>query len=138
MEPQTSAELPAYADVTSPAPSREPVTHSDSLGGEHGGKPFATLNIVSRAASANNQPVGYEGQPIVGSVDLNVEKETAFEAITVTVNFLLTNGFDNYELKYAICSLLVTSWLGTISALHLSRLPSSYGPRRKRGVLAHF
>ncbi|KIP05984.1 hypothetical protein PHLGIDRAFT_14153 [Phlebiopsis gigantea 11061_1 CR5-6] len=84
MEPQTSAELPAYADVTSPTPSREPVTHSDSLGGEHGGKPFATLNIVSRAASANNQPVGYEGQPIVGSVDLNVEKETAFEAIAVT------------------------------------------------------
>ena len=129
MDPQT-AELPAYADISSQAPSREPVTHSVSLGGERG-KAFATLNVVSLAPSAESQPVGFEGQPVVGSVDLNVEKETAFESITVTVSLSFTICFSTCKLMHNVHSFVATSWLETICGSPLSRLLRSYGPHHR-------
>lgn len=67
---------------------REPVTHSYPLGFDED-KAWATLHVVSKALSADSLPHLLEGEPITGSVDLDLAKEKAIKSITISVRSLV-------------------------------------------------
>ena len=83
-------EPPPYTDVISAVPARDPVTHTAFLPNRHG-KPFATLNVVSHAPSAEHSPIVHEGEPVIGALYLKLEEETALKSIDVSVSICLAN-----------------------------------------------
>jgi len=50
------------------------------------GKPWATLNVLSRGNSSRT-PVILEGEPIVGTVEVKLQKPDHIEAVTVKVEY---------------------------------------------------
>ena len=88
---EDTSDLPPYshnADVDHPPPtqsSRELVTRSVSLKDSHG-KEYATLNIVSSARSADHMPIMREGEPLEGSLELNLVEDTSMQSVSISVS----------------------------------------------------
>jgi hypothetical protein len=80
----TDDELPAYDATHAPSSRRERVKHAFHLrGGSR--KPWLTLHVTSRAANATQRPFVLGGEPLVGEVELQLDKAEYVQAIDVSV-----------------------------------------------------
>ena len=89
MTPQglpSHTDLPAYtARLSLSRPNvREPVVHTYSLK-DGRGRAWLILNVASRAPSPFCLPQLYEGEPVRGSVEVDLEKETQVKAVDIMV-----------------------------------------------------
>jgi hypothetical protein len=77
-------ELPAYDATNAPSSRRERVQHAFHLrSGSR--KPWLTLHVTSRAASATQRPFVLGGEPLVGEIELQLDKAESIQAIEVSV-----------------------------------------------------
>jgi hypothetical protein len=91
----TDDELPAYDSTHAPSSRRERVQHAFHL--RNGSrKPWLTLHVTSRAANATQRPFVLGGEPIVGEIELQLDKAEYVQAIEVSVRR------DNSELETSI------------------------------------
>jgi hypothetical protein len=80
----TDDELPAYDETHAPSSRRERVQHTFHLrSGSR--KPWLTLHVTSRAANATQRPFVLGGEPLVGEVELQLDKAEYVQAIDVSV-----------------------------------------------------
>ena len=83
---QIHTELPPYTRHHTQAPCyRERVGHVFTLANGRS-KPWATLKLLSSATSSERLPTYYQREPIVGSLELNLEKSDAIMSISATVS----------------------------------------------------
>ncbi|KAJ3007784.1 hypothetical protein NUW54_g3408 [Trametes sanguinea] len=78
-------ELPAYArSITTEwdVPPAEQVHHF-SLTSKKISSPQLSLTVMSRAKSATDRPTFYQCAPIIGSVELSLDKETLIDEVSV-------------------------------------------------------
>jgi hypothetical protein len=93
-------ELPAYTKrvrrprraVETPEPAK--TDHTFHLLGSKTNKPWATLKVNSSARHGQHIPTFFEDEPIVGCVDLDLEKEDAIQTVTVTVRGIFNSVFE--------------------------------------------
>lgn len=84
------SELPAYspregiASLTTASGPRDLVTHSYPLINKQG-RQWVTLNVMSKARSPDSLPRVFEGEPILGSVELDLSEETSMKSVSVSV-----------------------------------------------------
>ena len=87
-------ELPAYSPppesptINAALSPREPVTHTCSLTNRQG-KDWARLKVISKARSAESVPLILEGEPICGSVELDLATDTPMKSVMIHVSLLL-------------------------------------------------
>lgn len=81
----TSATANTPAAAAQRTASRGPVTHTYSLFDARN-TPWATLKVLSNAASPRYLPSYFEGQAIAGAVDLSFAKPDAIQAVTITLS----------------------------------------------------
>jgi hypothetical protein len=80
----TDDELPAYDSTHAPSSRRERVQHAFHLrSGSR--KPWLTLHVTSRAANATQRPFVLGGEPIVGEIELQLDRAEYVQAIEVSV-----------------------------------------------------
>ncbi|EKM55930.1 uncharacterized protein PHACADRAFT_209440 [Phanerochaete carnosa HHB-10118-sp] len=97
--PSGRAGAPPYPE---PVVHCYPLTHKD-------GKTWATLRVHSRASSAELLPRLVQGEPIQGSLDLELPKETSIKSISVSiVGNLVSNANTRYEFAHESCTLWST------------------------------
>ncbi len=82
------SDLPAYSPPESPrehsrAP-RELTVHTYELMNSKK-RPWVVLKVVDKAASSAHLPHIYEGEPIEGTVDLNLEKDVQIKSVSIAV-----------------------------------------------------
>lgn len=89
---QISNQLPAYSQRSSrwslgtiPASFVENFEHKFPM--ERNGRVWLTLNVRSRAKSANTPPIYTEGDTVSGHVELKFDRPEKIKEITVTVRF---------------------------------------------------
>ena len=89
--PENHSELPNYVDSFQDAAvllSRAPrlSTHVYGIRKKLDGPEWLILRVTSRSKSPDKLPLCIEGDPVVGSVELNLERETVVRNVTVTVS----------------------------------------------------
>ncbi|KAI9057333.1 hypothetical protein FKP32DRAFT_1615457 [Trametes sanguinea] len=80
-------ELPAYArSITTEwdVPPAEQVHHFN-LTSKKIGSPWLNLTVISRAKSATDRPTFHQSAPIIGSVELSLDKETLIDEVSVAL-----------------------------------------------------
>lgn len=77
----TDGELPGYSRAEPSSTSREWPEHVYSLD-----KTQLSLKVKSRAPSATNLPLFFDGDTITGSVEMNVEKPESAKSVTISVS----------------------------------------------------
>ena len=94
MEANVGPGSPAYtlhtgnqSNDTVASGQRELVDHSYNLPTRKG-VPWATLKIQSRATAISSLPLFIEGQPITGSIELNLLEETCMKSVSIAVSRL--------------------------------------------------
>ncbi len=79
---------PAYSPPENsqapPRAHREPTIHLYELTNSKS-RPWAVLRVASNAASSAQLPHVYEGEPIIGSVNLDLEKGVQIKSVSITV-----------------------------------------------------
>jgi hypothetical protein len=86
--PQRSdLELPPYSSTLAPQPSgcRDRVEHIYQLGSSKN-KPWATLKLFSSANSPKQLPTFFQGEQIIGSVEMSLEKGDNLRSVSVSVS----------------------------------------------------
>lgn len=79
--------LPAYSSKA-PGSSKAPVEHVYTT--EDGkGRPWLTLNIASKASSPSHLPLLLEGEPIVGTVSLDLTEDAKIKSVSISVRLNL-------------------------------------------------
>lgn len=87
------SELPAYSPRNGPpSPTltlgpRDLVKHSYHLKNKHA-KTWLSLHVMSKARTPEALPRVLEGEPITGTVELNLSEETSVKSISVSVRTL--------------------------------------------------
>ena len=89
--PESHNELPDYIDSFQDATvslARAPrlSTHVYGIRKKKGEPEWLILRVTSRSKSAENLPLCIEGDPVVGSVELNLAQETTVKFVNVTVS----------------------------------------------------
>lgn len=95
LSPSTAADegLPDYAELfntadrvsTSGAPRRR-TTHVFGVRSRRDGPEWFKLRVVSRAKHAGQLPICCEGDPVVGSVELDLEQEMTIKSVNISVS----------------------------------------------------
>jgi hypothetical protein len=85
--PGDDSELPPYTRRHNTYPMCHPgsADHVFTLSNSKG-KPWAMLRLISSATSSGRMPTYYQGDRIIGSFSLNLEKQEAISSITATVS----------------------------------------------------
>ena len=85
----TAHELPDYADLTRDTALRPRVrrttAHVYNVYGNKGALDWFLMRVTSRARSAESLPYFLQGDPITGTVELNLKQETTVRAVTMSV-----------------------------------------------------
>ena len=76
--------LPAYAPAIIRNESQSLTQHAYTLRDKKN-RPWLTLHITDRATTGSQLPVIDEGEPIRGSVVLNLEEDTKIKSVAVKV-----------------------------------------------------
>ncbi|KAL7279161.1 hypothetical protein ACG7TL_007001 [Trametes sanguinea] len=81
------SELPVYTRSSSTEWDVPPAeqTHRFSLTSKKSQSPWLNVTVMSRAKSATDQPTFYQNAPIVGSVELNLDKETLVDEVSIAL-----------------------------------------------------
>lgn len=85
-------ELPNYADLFAPVDvftslsNRQPTAHVYGVKNRRDGPEWLQLHVTSRAKHTGQLPVIRQGDPIVGSVQLNLEQDLYVKAVNIVVS----------------------------------------------------
>lgn len=123
-----TANTPAAAAAAQRTASRGPVAHTYSLFDARNA-PWATLKVMSNAASPRYLPSYFEGQSIAGAVELNFAKPDAIQAVTITLSGKIVATNANPLTFWELTHVLWSAEMGDPRAPQ----PSSSGPGAVRG-----
>jgi len=99
-EPSDNSAPPGYqGGGPSRSVSTRPLREVISTLNTSKGKPWALLKVMSRVGKASEVPAFVEGEPITGTVELNLDKSDHIQAVTIEVSgYLVLKTLYSYTL----------------------------------------
>lgn len=92
-EPYQSAQFAGHRFDTALEQSSNPHAQDERVGhviflGEHQGKAQCFLKVHSHAPNAKSLPVFIKGEPVAGTVELDLQEPNSIKAITISVSYI--------------------------------------------------